>query len=129
MPTPQARHCALQHFAEDFERGAYWDAHEQLETLWRVDRLELWQALIQLAATFVLLSSGRPGGARSVLSRAQAKLVALPESLHGVDVAWVRRQCGLLNARLAEDEALDPVKASKLFGMLRQGLGVVETPR
>ena len=123
MSTPRARRAALQRFAADFERGAYWDAHEQLEALWTTERQALWQALVQLAAVFVLLGSDRPAGARRVLARARAKLQGVPASLHGVDVAWVRARMDALDARLGDD-APDPKALASLFERLGARLSV-----
>jgi len=124
MVRSDARRLALRRFARDFERGSYWDAHEHLEVLWREERLDLWQALIQIAATFVLLGSGRPGGARAVLGRARARLATLPGSLHGVDIGWVRRQCDALDTMLAEPGAPPTLQAEKLFEALARALGL-----
>ncbi|MEM6292022.1 MAG: DUF309 domain-containing protein [Myxococcota bacterium] len=86
-------HDALSRYARDMERGAYWDAHEHLETLWNRQRHDLWQALIPVAATLVLLGSGRSAGAAGVLARALARLQPLDASTQGVDVDWVREWC------------------------------------
>ena len=125
MPTVEARRDALEQFVADFERGAYWDAHEHLEAPWRDERLDLWQALVQLAAVFVLVGSGRSDGARRVLGRARVKVEGLPALVHGVDVAWVRGRMDALDGRLAagvsEVEALAP-----LFEGVNSHLGVGE---
>lgn len=124
MPTPAERRVALERFANDFSRGAYWDAHEHLEALWREERLPAWQAVIQLAAVFVLLQSDRPDGARSVLARARAKLVDAPTHLHGVDVRWIHQRLDVLSCALDHEPLADIGTLARVFEGLPERLGV-----
>lgn len=124
MTTNAERRFALRRFADDFERGAYWDAHEHLEALWREERVPAWQALIQLAAVFVLLESGRHDGARSVLARAQSKISDAPAMLHGVDVRWVRGQLDGLSRALESAPVHDARVLAEGFEGLHARLGV-----
>lgn len=61
---------ALRAFAERFDRGAYWDAHEVLEATWRGNRDPVLQGLIQVAAVFVHIERRNWTSARGVLERA-----------------------------------------------------------
>lgn len=124
MPSDAERQTALQRFADDFARGAYWDAHEHLEELWRSERLTVWQALIQLAATFVLLEGDRLGGARSVLSRARSKLDHAPARLHGVEVAWLRERLDALSSALVPETSADVHSLARMFDDLHGRLGL-----
>ena len=124
MPTDAQRRAALERFANDFCKGAYWDAHEHLEALWREERLPAWQAVIQLAAVFVLLQSGRHEGARSVLARARAKLASAPTHLHGVDVLWIRERLGALSSALDDKVVADVGTLACMFDGLHERLGV-----
>ncbi len=124
MPSDAERQTALRRFADDFGRGAYWDAHEHLEELWRSERVALWQALIQLAATFVLLQSGRQGGARSVLSRARSKLRDAPVLVHGVQVAWLRERLDALSSVLGRETSPDVQSLARMFEGLHERLGI-----
>ncbi len=124
MPSNAEQQAALQRFADDFGRGAYWDAHEHLEELWRSERVAVWQALIQLAATFVLLQSDRPGGARSVLSRARSKLRDTPARVHGVQVAWLRERLDALSSVLGRETSPDVQSLARMFDGLYERLGI-----
>ena len=94
------REEALAGYAQAFDDGAYWDAHEQLEQWWREDRRDLWQALIQLAAAFVHVDAGRLGGAARVLERAVTRLDAEPDEAFGIDVATIRERARALLGHL-----------------------------
>ena len=101
------REQALRAYAQAFDARAYWDAHEELETWWREDRRDLWQALIQVAAAFVHIDAGRLAGAARVLARATARLDAEPDQTLGVDVAAVRRRAHALLAHLQRADTFD----------------------
>ena len=116
---------ALVRYVLDMERAAYWEAHEHLETLWNRQRHDLWQALIQVAATFVLLDSGRSAGATRVLERAVARLQPLDASTQGVDVAWVREWCVRSLGQLRSGAS--QVDVRPFVAGLRDALGVDPT--
>ncbi len=102
-----ARRDALRRFAVDFDRGAYWDAHEHLESWWASERHELWQALIQIAAALVLVQTDRPDGAARVLNRALQRLRRQPDGVFGVDVAAIRGQCIRIAAGIDDGATLE----------------------
>lgn len=65
--------------ARAFNEGRYWDCHEHWEHAWRVQSGPLKthvQALIQVAAVFVLLEKGRIDAAMRVCASARDKLAA-----------------------------------------------------
>jgi predicted metal-dependent hydrolase len=94
-----------------FNRGDFFGAHELWETVWRSaagpERRWL-QGLIQVAAGLHQLACGRTAPAATLLARAAAKLVDAPETLHGVDLASVRREAARLIAALAAGSPVDP---------------------
>lgn len=85
----------LRGFVARFDVRAYWDAHEHLEGFWQHDRRALWQALIQLAATFVHVDAGRWRGAASVLRRAVTRLAQAPPD-DALDVARLHADASAL---------------------------------
>jgi hypothetical protein len=55
--SPEDRRAALVLARDRFNAGAYWEAHEALETVWRSiineDEARVWQGLIQAAAALL----------------------------------------------------------------------------
>lgn len=82
---------ALAQFAELYNAGYYWQAHETLEPVWSVsegqDRLFL-QALIRAAAAFQkLLAHDNPRGAARHLAWVVETLTPLGASYAGIDLS------------------------------------------
>ena len=102
-PVDGAASSALAEFARLFDRGAFWDAHEVLEALWRRDGDPVWQGLIQVAAACVHIQKGRPSPALRVLDRALGHLDDRGSPF--IDVPEVRRRAERLRARLRAGEA------------------------
>ncbi len=90
-PTAPAMREALAQFAELYNAGYYWQAHETLEPVWSVsegqDRLFL-QALIRAAAAFQkLLAHDNPRGAARHLAWVVETLTPLGASYAGIDLS------------------------------------------
>jgi predicted metal-dependent hydrolase len=81
------------HGLELFNRGAFFDAHEVLEDVWREapppDRPFL-QGVIQVAVALHHHGTGNREGARSVMARAAQNLAAYPAAYGGIDLAGLR---------------------------------------
>ncbi len=76
-----------------FNTGKYFEAHEALENGWRAETGEirvLYQAILQVAVTYLHIERGNFEGAVRVAARALPKLEKLPEACCGVDVAGLR---------------------------------------
>jgi predicted metal-dependent hydrolase len=72
-----------------FNSGAFFDAHEVWEDVWReADGLKkkFLQGLIQVAVAFHHYSNGNVAGARSLLERGCKNLAECPEELAGISV-------------------------------------------
>ena len=80
---------------ELFNRGAFFEAHEVLEDVWRAspeaDKKFL-QGLTQLAVAFHHHSRGNLAGAGSVLDRAVRNLSQYPDGHHGIGLEDLRQQ-------------------------------------
>lgn len=92
--------CALG--AARFDAGAYWDAHEAWETVWKgatdeIDRHGL-QGLIQCAAAMVQVGRGRKDGARAVLKRAAGHFARVGPRYRAIDLG---RLVADIEARIA----------------------------
>jgi predicted metal-dependent hydrolase len=78
-----------------FDSGAFFEAHEAWEELWRVETDEtqrrLLQGLIQVAAAFhKLFAIGSAASASRLLAKGMDKLDSCPPSVGDVDVAAFR---------------------------------------
>lgn len=77
-------------FAEAFDAGAYFEAHEILEGYWveyRGEDRTFYQGLIQAAVALHHLRRGNPVGARGVARSCARRLGAWTPSHAGLDVA------------------------------------------
>lgn len=78
-----------------YDRGAYYEAHEHWELLWREEPEEtpkrhFLQGLIQVAAALHKLGVMKsPTGAMRLFERARARLTQVPDGMFGVDVQVV----------------------------------------
>jgi hypothetical protein len=80
--TPQERRTHLERARDLFNSGAYWAAHEALETVWRSilrdDEARVWQGLIQGAAALLHHARGNQHGV-DVVGRAALDKLAGPQ--------------------------------------------------
>ncbi len=86
--------AAYQRGIELFNAGAFFEAHEVLEDIWRpahgAERRFL-QGVIQIAVGLHHYSTGNRVGAQSLLTRGAAKLDGLPAAYLGVRVEALRQ--------------------------------------
>lgn len=97
-----------------FNRGEYWDCHETLEELWRVepDHLRyLYQGILQVGVGLYHLRRGNYRGAVNKLTSGLAYLAPSEPACLGVDVARLRAEAGAILARL---RALGPERLGEL---------------
>lgn len=79
---------------ELFNRGEFFEAHEELEDVWREcqdPEKKFVQALIQSAVALHHHSRGNLAGARSLLLRSSQNLQNHPLNFMGIDVGRLRR--------------------------------------
>jgi len=79
---------------ELFNAGEYFEAHEALENAWRDEpgrARELYQAILQVAVTYLHIQRGNYSGAMKVSARCKLKLDQYPDTCRGVNVADLRR--------------------------------------
>ena len=94
-----------------FERGEFFDAHEHWEAAWNAsDGAERrWiQGMIQIATALHKLAAGRADLARSLLTKALAKLADAAASLEGLDVPRFARDAAALLGALERGESPSP---------------------
>ena len=83
------RDAALAAFLHAFDDGAFFEAHEILETFWvdyRGDDRSFYQGLIQAAVALHHASAGNAIGAQGVAARARANLTPYAPRHADVDV-------------------------------------------
>ncbi len=97
---------------QDFNRQAFFDAHEYFEEAWRsspLEERELYRALLQISGGFYRLTQGRPTAAHKFFDRALHWLQPFPSPFKTVDIdslrAWLTE---LLNA-LAEGHSSEAI--------------------
>ena len=108
--TRLADEAAFLRGARLHDEGAYWDAHEAWEGLWREaedgDTRLLLQGLIQITAAFHKLVVQRDGDAAlRLLDRGLEKLDRLSRAHEGVDVGAFRDGARACREALARDRA------------------------
>ncbi|MCW2975066.1 MAG: hypothetical protein JWM06_347 [Actinomycetia bacterium] len=75
--------------------GRYFDAHEELELVWRaagVAERDFYQGLVHVAVAWYQAGRGRPVATASQLEKAARRLSAFAPAHRGVDVASVLAQ-------------------------------------
>jgi predicted metal-dependent hydrolase len=107
--TPDERHAILVRARDLFNSGAYWEAHEALETVWRSiisdgnrDAARVWQGLIQAAAALLHQRRGNRHGVATVGRGALEKLAGAQRA--DVEFETVRFRADLERALAGEAE-------------------------
>jgi predicted metal-dependent hydrolase len=108
--TPDERRNLLLEGIELFNRGAFFDAHERWEGVWRSDLSEprdLLQGLIQVAAAMHQIRKvGSRLGPRGTLSKARRRLEPFAPVALGLDIGFFLEEVGGWQAWLS-DPALE----------------------
>lgn len=92
-----------------FQAGAFWEAHEAWEDLWREARepeRTLLKALIQIAAACIHARKGHWRGVQGLLGRVARYLARVPDGTLNLEIPRLRRQVhqALAFARQAEQD-------------------------
>ena len=94
FPQNAASRAVMIEFADCFNRGQYFEAHEVLERLWLPQRRgpdgPFFKGLIQFAGAFVHVQKARTVPAIALLKLADGNLAEYPDSHLGVPVTAVR---------------------------------------
>jgi hypothetical protein len=105
---------------EHFNKGEYFEAHEELESAWRAESGEirgLYQGILQAAVTYLHITRANYDGAIKVYQRSQKWLTKWPDVCRGVQVARLRRD---LDAAIAEVRRLGPEHLAEFdLGLLK----------
>ena len=95
MPQGVVEPADLTAGAEHFNKGEYFEAHEEWEKTWygtEGEENRFLKGLIQIAVSLYHLESGNLNGARKVLGTALGYLQEFPATRTGVDLDHLRAQ-------------------------------------
>ena len=111
---------------EQFNSGAYYACHDDLEEAWRQDDSagrDLYRGILQVAIAYFQIERGNYRGAMKMLLRLRQWLEPLPGVCRGVNVAKLRKDAAAVQEALA---ALGPERISEfdhtLFKQVESGL-------
>ncbi len=88
---------------ELFNRGEYFEAHEELERAWNEENSparELYRGILQVAVAYLQITRRNYNGAIKMFLRARQWLDPLPDVCRGVDVAALRKDAAEARAAL-----------------------------
>lgn len=88
---------------EFFNKGDYFEAHEELELAWRAELepvRELYRGILQVAVAYYHALRGNYPGALKMLQRSRIWLGPFPDRCRGIDLAAFRVDYGRVEAEL-----------------------------
>lgn len=97
-----------------FNRGRYFEAHEELEIAWREERgkiRELYQGILEAGVTYLHLRRLNLSGALKVFGRSMRWLRTWPEVCRGAHIGQLRRD---LERIMTEAEKLGAARLTEL---------------
>jgi len=77
-----------------FNKGRYFEAHEELEAAWKEEKGEirrLYQGILEAGVAYLHITRGNYAGAIKVYGRSMKWLKGWPESCRGVNVGQLRK--------------------------------------
>jgi len=96
--------AAFKRGLEAIRAGRYFEAHEELEEVWRAasaEERDFFQGLVHVAVAWYQAGRGRPVATASQLEKATRRLGPFAPAHRGVDVAHVLAQVDAARARVA----------------------------
>jgi predicted metal-dependent hydrolase len=111
LPDPAAAQAAVEGELSElarkgielFNRGEYFEAHEELERAWNEEQSlarELYRGILQVAVAYLQITRNNYNGAIKMFLRARQWLDPLPGICRGVDVATLRQDAAEARAAL-----------------------------
>lgn len=97
-----------------FNRGEYFEAHEELERAWKKDTgpgRDLYRAILQVAVAYLQIQRGNYNGAAKMFLRMRQWFEPLPDTCRGVDIAQLRADATAAHEALL---ALGPERLQEL---------------
>jgi predicted metal-dependent hydrolase len=97
---------------DEIRAGRYFEAHEELEDVWRAaapEERDFFQGLVHVAVAWYQAGRGKPVATASQLEKAARRLGPYAPRHRGIDVADVLAQVDAARAQVAKGSlALDP---------------------
>jgi predicted metal-dependent hydrolase len=96
---------------EHLRAGRYFEAHEELELVWRAagpDERGFYQGLVHVAVAWYQAGRGRPVATASQLEKASRRLTPFAPAHRGLDVAAVLAQVAAARALVAQGSLMLP---------------------
>jgi uncharacterized protein len=90
---------------ENLREGRFFEAHEELELVWRTAapaERDFYQGLVHVAVAWYQAGRGRPVATASQLEKAARRLAPFAPAHRGVDVADVLAQVGAASSLVAQ---------------------------
>jgi len=90
---------------ERFNRGEYFESHEDLEEAWNEDQSEardLYRAILQIAVAYLQIERGNYRGAVKMFLRVRQWIDPLPDCCRGVNIAGLRTDAYRVHEALTE---------------------------
>jgi uncharacterized protein len=104
--------AAFKRGLDEIRAGRYFEAHEELEEVWRTaapEERDFFQGLVHVAVAWYQAGRGKPIATASQLEKAARRLGPYAPRHRGIDVADVLAQLDAARARVAKGSlALDP---------------------
>jgi predicted metal-dependent hydrolase len=104
--------AAFKRGLDEIRAGRYFEAHEELEEVWRTaapEERDFFQGLVHVAVAWYQAGRGKPIATASQLEKAARRLGPYAPRHRGIDVADVLAQVDAARARVAKGSlALDP---------------------
>jgi len=99
----------LPHYAKrglkEFNRGAYFQAHDSLELAWMEDQgpgRDLYRAILQVSVAYYQIERGNYNGAAKMFLRMRKWLGPLPDICRGINIEWLRKDVQSVQEALIE---------------------------
>ena len=107
--TATADEPEIRAFAQCWNEGKFFMAHEVLEGLWVRRREDALQGLIQLAVALPHIERGNLKGARTMIQRARGRFRNAAGAPASIDLVKMDEYAAQVGAALAEGDARDAV--------------------
>jgi len=96
---------------ELFNAGRYFEAHEELESAWRVEKgpiRELYRGILQVGVGYYHVQRGNYRGALKMFRRARQWLDLFPDECCGINLARLRHDYKQIEAELLSEHPVQP---------------------
>ncbi|MFV1950250.1 MAG: DUF309 domain-containing protein [Anaerolineales bacterium] len=102
---PASIHPRARRGIELFNKGEYFEAHEELEGAWletQPPERDLYQGILQIGLAYYHISRGNYGGALKMFHRGQLKLENLSVSMMGINISQFIEDASIVESNLRD---------------------------